>query len=198
VNCGPRSYFYHIAITCLLYSHCVLYSHTLLFSTRYTHNLCFKQTGEIANLIASWEQSTWLCVCRFCIAASKQILGRRHIKIVQSCRKLASITFSTEGKLAAILITPSSWGSQQDGHSPRIKLIFWRRCRGLKKNKLPHQLHIPTSTWHQQQFSGAVAGEKVEDICEGSFSHAHPLLCYCFALFYLFYLYHFISKTQKN
>jgi hypothetical protein len=61
VNCGPRSYFHHIAITCLLYLHCLLYSHTLLFSTRYAHNLCFKETGEIDNLIASWEQSTWLC-----------------------------------------------------------------------------------------------------------------------------------------
>jgi hypothetical protein len=61
VNCGPRSYFHHIAITCLLYSHCLFYSHTLLFSTRYTHNLCFNQTGEIDNLIVSWKQSTWLC-----------------------------------------------------------------------------------------------------------------------------------------
>jgi hypothetical protein len=68
VNCGPRSYFHHIAITCLLYSH------TLLFSTRCAHNLCFKQTGEIDNLIISWEQSTWLCVCRFHVAASKQSL----------------------------------------------------------------------------------------------------------------------------
>jgi hypothetical protein len=33
----------------------------LLFSTRYAYNLCFKQTGEIDNLIASWEQSIWLC-----------------------------------------------------------------------------------------------------------------------------------------
>ena len=65
VNCGPWSYFHHIAITCLLYSHYLLYSHTLLFSTRYAHNLCFKQTGEIDNLIASWEQSICLCVCRF-------------------------------------------------------------------------------------------------------------------------------------
>jgi hypothetical protein len=61
VNCGPRSYFHHIAITCLVYLHCLLYSHTLLFSTRYAHTLCFKQTGEINNLIASWEQSIWLC-----------------------------------------------------------------------------------------------------------------------------------------
>jgi hypothetical protein len=74
VNCGPWSYFHHIAITCLLYSHYLLYSHTLLFSTRYAHNLCFKQTGEIDNLIASWEQSIWLCVCRFHVAASMQSL----------------------------------------------------------------------------------------------------------------------------
>ena len=75
VNCGPRSYFHHIAITYLLYSHCLLYSQTLLFSTRYAHNLCFKQTGEIDNLIASWEQSTWLCVCRFRITFSRRCLS---------------------------------------------------------------------------------------------------------------------------
>jgi hypothetical protein len=28
VNCGSRSYFHHIATTCLLFSHCLLYSHT--------------------------------------------------------------------------------------------------------------------------------------------------------------------------
>jgi hypothetical protein len=33
----------------------------LLLSTRYAHTLCFKQTGEIDNLIVSWEQSIWLC-----------------------------------------------------------------------------------------------------------------------------------------
>jgi hypothetical protein len=70
VNCGPRSYFHHIAITYLLYSHYLLTRILLLFSTRYAHTLCFKQTGEIDNLIASWEQSTWLCVCRFHVATS--------------------------------------------------------------------------------------------------------------------------------
>jgi hypothetical protein len=35
-------------------------------------------------------------------------------------------------------------------------------------------------------------------LLRGEFSHAHPLLCYCFALLYLFYLHHFISKTQKK
>jgi hypothetical protein len=30
VNCGPRSYFLYIAITCLLYSYCLLYPHTII------------------------------------------------------------------------------------------------------------------------------------------------------------------------
>jgi hypothetical protein len=33
---------------------------------------------------------------------------------------MINLGFLTEGKLAAILITPSSWGSQWAGHSPRI------------------------------------------------------------------------------
>jgi hypothetical protein len=48
------------------------------------------------------------------------------------------------------------------------------------------------------KFSGAVAGEEVEDLCKGSFSHTHILyFVLCFALLY-FYLHRFISKTQKN
>jgi hypothetical protein len=113
VNCGPRSYLHHIAITCLLFPYCLLYSHTILFFTRYAHNLCFKQTGEIDNLIASWEQSIWLCVCRF--------------RNTFSCHCLSSSTstylgFLTEGKLAATLIIPSSWGSQRAGQSPRTRM----------------------------------------------------------------------------
>jgi hypothetical protein len=46
-------------------------------------------------------------------------------------------------------------------------------------------------------FFGAVAGEEKEDFCEGSFSHAHPLLCFKFC-FTLFLLASFLSKTQKN
>jgi hypothetical protein len=73
VNYGPRSYLHHIAITYLLYSYCLLYSHTILFCTRYAHNLCFKQTGEIDNLITSWEQSICLCVCRFHVATKHHL-----------------------------------------------------------------------------------------------------------------------------
>jgi hypothetical protein len=148
VNYGPRSYFHHIAITCLLYSHCLLYLYFLLFSIRYTHNLCFKQTGEIDNLIVSWEQSICLCVFRFRVAASKQSLdeapyincpkpsqsSKHHLQSSLSLLSKINIPwFLTEGKLAAILIIPSSWGSQRAGHSPRTRT-----------SDLPHHLGVST------------------------------------------------------
>jgi hypothetical protein len=61
VNCGPRSNFLYIAITCLLYSHYLLYSHTTTVFHSIRSFLCLQQTGEIDNLIVSWEQSSWLC-----------------------------------------------------------------------------------------------------------------------------------------
>jgi hypothetical protein len=45
--------------------------------------------------------------------------------------------FLTEGKLAAVLIKPSSWGSQLDGdlhyHTPPQQRFFGRRCRGKRR-----------------------------------------------------------------
>jgi hypothetical protein len=40
---------------------------------------------------------------------------------LSSSRSTLNLGFLTEGKLAATLITPSSWGSQRAGHSPRIR-----------------------------------------------------------------------------
>jgi hypothetical protein len=60
-------------------------------------------------------------------------------------------------------------------------------------------LGFPTgwSSTSIKQFSGAVAGEEVEDFCEGSF-HTHILyFVISFALLYLFYLHRFI-KNPKN
>jgi hypothetical protein len=124
-----------------------------------------------------------------------------------SVTRLSSITFSclsallqidipwflTEGKYLPLCSSYFLLGvSQLSGHNNHQlhashQALFWHCCRGLKKNKLPHQLHILTSTWHQQAFSGAVAGEEVEGLCKGSFSHAHPLhfLLFCFNLFLL-------------
>jgi hypothetical protein len=42
---------------------------------------------------------------------------------------MINLGFLTEGKPAAILITPSSWGSQRAGYSPRTRTA-----------KIPHQL----------------------------------------------------------
>jgi hypothetical protein len=62
--------------------------------------------------------------------------------------------FHIEGRLAVVLIMPSSWGSQLGGHLHAIKQFFWRRCRGER---------------------GFLPGESLA---------SNLLLCYCFALFY--------------
>jgi hypothetical protein len=43
VNCGPRSNFLYIAITCLLYSHYLVSRILLLLSTRYAHNFVYSK-----------------------------------------------------------------------------------------------------------------------------------------------------------
>jgi hypothetical protein len=77
--------------------------------------------------------------------------------------------FHTEGRLAPVLIVPSSWGSQLDAYN------------ALSSN-----------------FSSAVVGEK-EDFCKGSLSLPIFLLCYCFAYFlYFIFACIFLSKLPKN
>jgi hypothetical protein len=41
--------------------------------------------------------------------------------------------FLTEGRLATVLIVPSSWGSQLGGYPAHIKHFFWRHCRGKRR-----------------------------------------------------------------
>jgi hypothetical protein len=80
VNCGPWSNFLYIAITCLLYSHCLLFSHITIAFHSIRLYLCLQQTGEIDNLIVSWEQSAWLCcvqVPRCCWCKAKH--WTRHL-----------------------------------------------------------------------------------------------------------------------
>jgi hypothetical protein len=60
-----------------------------------------------------------------------------------------------------MLIIPCAWGSQLPGHN--------------------HQLHAS-----HQVLSSTVAGEEKEDLCKGSFSHAHPLLCFIVLLYFIF------------
>jgi hypothetical protein len=157
-----------------------------LLSTRYAHTLCFKQTGEIDNLIVSWEQSIWLCYVQVprCSWQSKA-LDEAPYKLSGAVMKLASITFWSlafswirlnlgfllREKLAAVLIIPSSWGSQLDGDL--------------------HQHTVP----HQDIFLAPLPGKKKTSARE--VSHAHHLLCFKFTLLY-FYLFCFIKNIKKS
>jgi hypothetical protein len=69
-----------------------------------------------------------------------------------------------------VLIIPSSWGSQLD-----VDL---------------HHQHRAAS----RLFLAPLPGKKKTSA--RGVSHAHPLLCFKFALLY-FYLHHFIKNTQK-
>jgi hypothetical protein len=130
VNCGPWSYFLYIAITCLLYSHCLFYSHTITIFHSIRSFLCLQQTGEIDNLIVSWERSIWLyCVQVPRCSWERKAWTRRLINCPElsqaSKHHLQSFGFFPFGSinlgfllrenLAAIFIIPSSWGSQLDG-----------------------------------------------------------------------------------
>jgi hypothetical protein len=104
---------------------------------------------------------------------------------------MINLGFLLRENLAAIFITPSSWGSQRAGHLPGIKQYFLAPLPGTEEEE-----EAPSSTRHQL-FSGAVAGKEKEDFCEGSFSHAHPLFCllFCFTLFIFTCI--ILSKTKK-
>jgi hypothetical protein len=123
------SEFLYIAITCLLYSHYLLYLHTTIAFHSIRSFLCLQQTGEIDNLIASWEQSIWLCCVQVprCSWQSKA-LDEVPYKFSGAVAKLASITFWSlafswtdnlgfllREKLAAVLIIPSCWAGAELG-----------------------------------------------------------------------------------
>jgi hypothetical protein len=92
--------------------------------------LCFQQTSEIDNLIASWGKVFWLCcmqVPRCCWHQSYALDKASSISSLVPLPKLASnnlqkwflsptgqlnFGFITEGKLTIVLLTPYSWGSQ--------------------------------------------------------------------------------------
>jgi hypothetical protein len=98
MNCGPRSYFLYIAITYLLYSHCLLYSHISIAFHSIRSFLCLQHTGEIDNLIVSWEQSTWLCCVQVPHCSwQRKVLDEAPYKLFGAVAKLASITFWSIG-----------------------------------------------------------------------------------------------------
>jgi hypothetical protein len=124
VNCGPRSNFLYIAIPFYFYSHCLLFCILLSYYHSIRSILCLQQTGEIDNLIISWEQSSWLC----CVQVSRCCWWKAtHWQAViwrpcLECHEASNhhllkfgflllvwfnLGFTTEGRLATLLIIPS-------------------------------------------------------------------------------------------
>ena len=123
--------------------------------------LCLQQAGEIYNLTVKLGQSILIVLCRFHVGAGIPGVAPHYIPPPSTFNVLLGSYwfdkpwFLTEGKLAAVRITPSSWGSQRT-HVVRVSSTF----------------------------SGAVAGE-IKTRCKGSLHFSISLLCFCLALFYL-------------
>ena len=101
-----------------------------------TVNPLLQQAGEIDNLTVSLGQSTLVVLCRFHVGAGIPGVAPHYIPPPSTFNVLLGSSwfdkpwFLSEGKLAAVRIIPSSWGSQRTCELHAIKLFFWRRCRG--------------------------------------------------------------------
>ena len=116
VNCGPRSN--------SLYWNTIYCNTVLLFSANnhhphYTSNPLLQQAGEIDNLTVSLGQSTLVVLCRFHVGAGISGVAPHYIPPPSTFNVLLGSSwfdkpwFLSEGKLAAVRIIPSSWGSQR-------------------------------------------------------------------------------------
>ena len=81
--------------------------------------LCFQQAGEIDNLTVKLGQSILIVLCRFHVGAGIPGVAPHYISPPSTFNVLLGSYwfdkpwFLTEGKLTAVRITPSSWGSQR-------------------------------------------------------------------------------------
>ena len=141
----------------ILFTYCNYFSVNSFHSIRLI--LCFSKTGEINNLTETLGQSILVVLCVVSTLFLTPVVRPTNSQTATPSEATPfsywSIKpwFLTEGKLAAVLIIPSSWGSQ------RIAI-----------------------TRASSTFSSAVAGEK-KHFCKGSLSLPIFLLCYCFSYF---------------
>jgi hypothetical protein len=135
----------------------------------------------------SWDKVLGCVVCRFHVATGEKVHAYKFPSaIVWSVAKLAGINlwkfgsfsywfdnlgFTTEGRLAVVLIISFSWGFQK---------VFWRQL-GASKTTI--------------KLSGVVAGEK-EDFCKGSLSL--PIFYFVIILIYFIFACIVLSKIQKK
>jgi hypothetical protein len=154
VNCGPRSIllhcYYRLSFTRFIY---ILANYYLLPLD--TLNPLFTANRWDWQPHCKLGKSTWLCAGSTLLLVQSYTPNEAPYVNCLSCRegsehqpsKVGSFSywfdkpwFHTKGRLAIVLIIPSSWVSQLGGHVHASKQFFWRRCRGLKKKKLPRQL----------------------------------------------------------
>jgi hypothetical protein len=118
--------FFYIAITVFLLLTLFTFLQTITFYHSIRLILCLQQTHEIDNLIVSWDKVLGCFVCRFHVAAGEKLHADKISgAIVRSVAKLAGINlrkfgyfsywfdnlgFTTEEKLAVVLIITFSWG----------------------------------------------------------------------------------------
>jgi hypothetical protein len=167
----------------------------LLFSTWYTHNLCYKQTGEIDNLIARWEQSICLCVCRFRVAASKQSLDEAPYI---NCPELSQTSpHHLQSSLCAFLLNDKPWflnSGKTSCYTHHTFLLGFPTGWSFTTHK---DVWSPTSTRRISLFSSAVAGEEWKTSARGvSARTSFTLLLFCFTLFILPALF-YIKNPKK-
>ena len=135
VNCGPRSIFY---IWNTIYCNHLLsaFPTSNFHLPHYTFNTL-------------WSASRWDWQPHCYVGA--KFLGCVVHKCWLKFYWFDNLGFFSEGRLAATLIIPSSWGLPTDMWSARIKHIFWRCCQGFEAP--------PVESRQQHIFSGAVAGD---------------------------------------
>jgi hypothetical protein len=93
---------FYIAITVLLSLALFIFLHTITFYHLIRSILCLQQTGEIENLIVSWDKVLGCVVCRFHIATGEKLHADKHFSgaIVRSVAKLAGINLQKCGSFS--------------------------------------------------------------------------------------------------
>ena len=115
VNCGPRSILLHrIQSTAILV---LLFSANIIIHTIHLI-LCYSKPVRLTTSLLSWGKVFWLC-CAGSTLAPESLVLRRTTPLPTTFNVLLGSYwfdkpwFLTEGKLAVVRITPSSWGSQR-------------------------------------------------------------------------------------
>jgi hypothetical protein len=93
--------FFYIAITILLLLALFTFLQTITFYHLIRLILWSQQTGEIDNLIVSWDKVLGCVVCRFHVAAGEKLHADKFLSaIVRSVAKLAGIDLQKFGSFS--------------------------------------------------------------------------------------------------